>query len=335
MEPIENKPLYIDGESSDLTLTTNMLTYNFKTIGDPTIKKFSEDDNDKYYNFGYRITNASTSHKAFGFSNIHYNLTDIVITGKMNHLSESSDGTELEKALRQTKYSIVLRGANQNYSQYITVEIPIHNLEDVSGSYNTSDTASLGSQIVQNLAEDIHNNSTELDDGNTINSKMSIPLNPNDLIPDCQFYSYLYKEYASELYTCIFIDPIHSPIVLHSTNYNKFITAMKDLEYTAQSDLETRVAFNQIPMRKVTDVTKTNNLSPEIYIDCSPSNDANSGNAIQYISKPFSSENMKESVDKFITIIMNILIVFVVVYFLYFKLPGMINTNDVSNPSAI
>ena len=119
---------------------------------------------------------------------------------------------------------------------------------------------------------------------------------------------------------------LNIPLVLIGTDYDSLEKILPSTSgstsiYT-ETSLESQVAFNSLPMRKTDDVTKTNNLSPEIYIDCSPSNDANSENLIQYMKKPFASDSMKETVDKFIRFVVNIPIVFVVVYFLYYKLPG-------------
>lgn len=326
MEPIEDKSLLIDSESSLLTLTTNMLVYNFNDITNVVIDDISDND-DTFFDFGYQVKSNSVGHKAFGFENEHFNHTDIVLTTKMNRIDDISGAGDLDKELNRTAHSIVLRGANQNYSQYIVVEIPIHNFDDVSGSFNTSDTNKPGSQIVKKLVYDINNDLTSLNGGSSLTSVSLSELNPNDLMSDSNYFSYSYKKVDSELYKCVFIDPKYSPLVLLGSDYASLesilsTSSTSSTMYTAQSSLESQVASNSLPMRKTDDVTKTNNLSPEIYIDCSPSNDANSENLIQYMKKPFASDSMKKTVDKFITIIVNILIVFVVVYFLYYKLPG-------------
>ena len=326
MEPIEYKSLLIDSESSLLTLTSNMLVYNFNDVTNVVIDDISNND-DTFFDFGYQVKSNSVGHKAFGFENEHFNHVDMVLTTKMNRVTDISGAGDLDKALNKTNHSIVLRGANQNYSQYIVVEIPIHNFDDVSGSFNTSDTNKPGSQIIRKLVYDISNDITELNNGITIDSATLSQINPNDLMSDSNYYSYSYKVVNSELYKCIFIDPKYSPIVLIGTDYDSLekilpSTSGSTTIYAAETSIESQVAFNSLPMRKTDDVTKTNNLSPEIYIDCSPSNDANSENLIQYMKKPFASDSMKETVDKFIRFIVNILIVFVVVYFLYYKLPG-------------
>lgn len=324
MEPINDRPVIIDSESPLLSLTTNMFTYNLKEIGQPTLKSIDENNSDVYFDFGYQVINSSLDHQAFGFENQHFNLTDIVLTSKMNRLEDVSNASDLEKAENKAGHSIVLRGANQSYSQYIALEIPIHNLEDVSGTFNTSDTNKPGPQAIKKLVKEINDNDFSIN--TTIKTQLR-DLNPNDFMPDSQYYSYSYKTTNTELYKCVFIDPKFSHIVLSNDDYNILESILptknsSNTVYTAQSSIESNVTSNSIPMRKVDDVKNSNNLSPEIYIDCSPSNDANAGNLIQYMKKPFASDSMKETVDKFITVILNIIIVFIVVYFLYYKLPG-------------
>ena len=92
--------------------------------------------------------------------------------------------------------------------------------------------------------------------------------------------------------------------------------------------------YNELPIEKTDDVTREQSHSPDIYIDCAPADDANGESIIQYIKKPFASESLKESVDRLLIFLLNVLIVFVVVYFLYFKLPSYMKLSSASNSNS-
>ena len=131
---------------------------------------------------------------------------------------------------------------------------------------------------------------------------------------------------SSELSKYVFIDPENSPIVLN----NETITEIKNIfnqltvptVTTTQYTSNEFVTYNTTPIEYKVDPSKANpNFEPDIYIDCQPTDNTNT-NTIVSLTNGLLSGDTKEKVDTFLAFLLNIILIFIVVYFLYYKLPS-------------
>ena len=330
MNTPSSRPLHLGIEYSKFTTSKYDLYYNFETLYNLNFQKITTDDVENDVQ-GIKVKQSITSHKCIKFEDFEYNYVDLVLMRKQDEygfvISDDQDSTNSKKY----KYSVLIRTATDNFRQKLHIEIPIHNYEDISNNavlsrYIQSPQNTLVSEIIQSM----HDNKSEIESGETIEYKPKTLFNLNDFIGESEYFLYNYSS-GNSLYKYVFFERDQSQIVV----LDDFIKLIDELlSYTNEDDVtkqlinsDNLVTYNIVQIKQSMDVSKENlQILPEIYIDCQPSDDTNgSDNVVSYLSKSMVSDDTKKVVDSFLTFILNILIVFVVVYFMYYKLPSFIN----------
>ena len=339
-----SRPLNVDIPTDNITESNYKAYYNFQSMTGLNIKQVDIADTD-VSGGGVRITKALDDKVVLKFEQINYVFSDLVLMKKHDEYDNQQD-----ISCNLYEYSFLIRTIKDDFSTRLNIEIPIHNYEDVSkntileGVYTTNAPART---LATNIINDIANNIADIINDDLVSLSDNYTMDLDSFVPkDCEYFIYNYKE-SSELIRYIFIDPENSPIVLHNdtidTIYNTIFYSIQSSIQSVTQQLVTInefITYNKTVFEYKISPEKANpNFDPEIYIDCQPSDNSNT-NTIVSLTNNLLSGDTKEKVDKFLVFLLNIILIFIVVYFLYYKLPSFMNvgksaaSNSVQAPSS-
>ena len=343
MNTPSNRPLNISIDKNKLTTSDYNVFYNFESLYNLKLQKITRDDIELGVD-GIKVKQSITSHKCFKFESFEYNYIDLVLMRKhdeYSYVDNTSGTTTMQENANKYSYSFLIRTATDDFRQKLHIEIPIHNYDDISDNLVLkknvlSSQNDLASEIIKKIYD---NQSTLITNLETVDFNPKYNFDLNNFINETEFFVYNYSD-GNSLYRYLFIEPQNSKIVVLK-EYIDYIDQL--LSYINVNNITQQlitsdnfVTFNKTQIKKTIDVTKENEkILPEIYIDCQPSDDANAlSNTVSLFNKSTMSNTTKQTVDAFVTFIFNILIVFVVVYFLYYKLPKMINFSSITKSTS-
>ena len=263
------------------------------------------------------------------FEQINYVFYDIALVKKHDEYEHQTDTN-----CNLYEYSFLIRTIKDDFSTRLNIEIPIHNYEDVSKNtilenvYSNSNLPA--TTLATNIINDIANNISDITNGDLVSLSDNYTMDLDSFVPkNCEYFIYNYRE-SSELARYIFIDPENSPIVLHNDTIDKIkndiFTSIQSSSVTQQYvTINEFITYNKIPLEYKISPEKANAVfDPEIYIDCQPSDNSNT-NTIVSLTNNLLSGDTKEKIDKFLALLLNIILIFIVVYFLYYKLPSFMS----------
>ena len=147
--------------------------------------------------------------------------------------------------------------------------------------------------MTREIIEKIDDELSELQNNISVSFNPSNVFNLNSFISESNFFFFDYTNTgASSAIRFIFLDPVHSTIVLDDTTY-KTLSNFNLTSNNHNTSLTGYMYYNELPIEKTDDVPRVNKVPADIYIDCAPADDANGESIIQYIKKPFASESLK------------------------------------------
>lgn len=334
-----SRPLEINISTDSITESSYKTYYNLNKMTGLELKLIDADDTDISGGGGIRITKPLSDKVVMKFEQINLVFFDLALIKKQDIYVNQTDSS-----CNLYKYSFLLRTIKDDFSTRLSIEIPIHNYDDVSQNTLLSDAYSNSAvtTLAYNIISDISSNLTDISNGDLVSLSDSYNFTLNEFIPqNSSYFMYNYR-LSSELSKYIFIDPENSPIVLNNETITEIENIFSQLTIptitTTQYTTNEFITYNTTPFEYKVDPSKANaNFDPDIYIDCQPTDNTNT-NTIVSLTNGLLSGDTKEKVDKFLAFLLNIILIFIVVYFLYYKLPSFMkigkSTQSVTNSGS-
>ena len=315
-----------------------MFKYNLDKYDSLTI---SNDVNDMFYldesstegppvGFTHKLITTPNDKKVFNLNDTLYNFNSIYLTKQPGSFYNEGGLSETPNYLEDYPMDLILKGFNNDYSKIIIVQIPIIKVESNDDILNSSENKAIKKIINTDTTE----SSVKFDE----------LFDLNILIPNIGFNKFTLQnvsdsntndELSSKTIEYIFFSKSASKLAISKDNdhLKKLITNSNNY-HKPSGDSTGRIIYSPLIPSKSIDIEAT--ISDDIYIDCQPVNDV-THETETYFKNKFNIElpgSAKDIMDKFLQVLFNIIILFGIVFFLFFKLPSYFK-NNLRNKSDI
>lgn len=330
---ITNRPIQFDLSGSTTLYDSIKFKYNFDTLGTTTLL-YDNQYSDISGLEGIKMQNIMTNKKVVNIMDNYYNYNGIYLTFKEDNVTNIEESTEYHDiSFDQYELQIIIHLSSDNYKNQAFIQIPIHNYEIIK-NIGLSDMSTTENVVLTDLVQTIDTNSSILQNAENVTFDATrLDLN-KFLKNDSKLFMYNFSSGNDISYKFFFMPPNESILCLTETDYTQAITNLQNI--TNSTVTTTFQAVNQqnvVEMsnfieRLTVPVEESKDTLNDIYIDCHPVNENGEKEIVQLMNFGMNEET-KKRVEQLIRLLLNIIIIFVVVYFIYYKLPKFFQVKDV------
>ena len=330
---ITNRPIQFDLSGSTTLYDSVKFKYNFDSLGTSTLLY------DNQYSStlgieGIKMQNIMTNKKIVNIMDNYYNYNGMYLTFKGDNVTNTEESTEYHDILFDNyELQIVIHLSSDNYKNQAFIQIPVHNYETVK-NIGLSDMSTTENVVLTDLVQTIDTNLSAFTNAENV-SFDATRLDLNKFLKnDSKLFMYNFSSGNDISYKFFFMAPNETILCLNDTDYTKTITNLENIIGTGVTttfqavNQQNVVEMSNFIERLTIPVEESKDTLNDIYIDCHPVNENGEKETVQLMNFGMNEET-KKRVEQLVRLLLNIIIIFVVVYFIYYKLPKFFQVKDV------